>query len=359
MSAAGHVMRDYGSSVVAISNYSCLSARLIVNAIESSPTSVSSPFVIADYGCADGSQNMHVFSNIIKLARHKYGGDLPILVCHEDQQGNDFNSLFQWVLEKNSTNSYSNQHSNIFTIASATGFYSQCLPANFVDFGFSSIAVHWLSKIPTQIRGDVFHQLKKATPEEISAFKRQAAIDWDCFLLHRAKELKPGGQLVITAVSHIDTLEASHVTNMSDIWKSFVDQNIITEEEFQATNFPIRWRTVDEFKAPFEDPQSSVVKAGLRLVSITDVSVISKVDLELDKLTTDELKAFGIKAAQSTSAWSYTTFYNGLNTNRPAEQRQEIVDNLYARLADSMAQRVNLNRYNFPALAMHIEKRVT
>lgn len=45
---------------------------------------------------------------------------------------------------------------------------------------------------PTQIRGDVFHQLKKATPEEISAFKRQAAIDWDCFLLHRAKELKPG-----------------------------------------------------------------------------------------------------------------------------------------------------------------------
>jgi hypothetical protein len=46
---------------------------------------------------------------------------------------------------------------------------------------------------PTQIKGDIISQSKNATDEEISAFTRQAAIDWECFLLHRAKELKPGG----------------------------------------------------------------------------------------------------------------------------------------------------------------------
>jgi hypothetical protein len=73
-------------------------------------------------------------------------------------------------------------------------------------------------------------------------------------------------------------------------------------------------------------------------------------------VTTDELKALGAKAARSISAWSYSTFYNALNTNRPAEQRQAIVNDLYARLADSMAVPANLNRYHLQALAMHIEK---
>lgn len=75
-----------------------------------------------------------------------------------------------------------------------------------------------------------------------------------------------------------------------------------------------------------------------------------------DKLTSDELKAIGLKAARSISAWSYTTFYNGLNMNKPTEQRQAIVDELYARLADSMAQPANLRRYESPILAMRVEK---
>lgn len=352
----GHVMQEYGSRVEGLSKFSDLSLPLLVNAIESLPTSVSSPFVIADYGCADGSQNMDIFSTIIKLARRKYGDELPIVVYHEDQLGNDYNSLFKWVLEKDSTNSYACQHNNVFTMASATGFYSQCFPANFVDFGFSSLAVHWLSKLPTPIKGDFSHQLGKATDEEISAFKRQAAIDWECFLLHRARELKPGGQLIITAPSYIETLEYSQMLIMSNTWKSFVGQNIITEEEFQATNFPFHIRTVNEYKAPFEDPESSVVKAGLHLLSITDTSVISPIKLEFDMLTSDQLKAIGLKAARSVSAWGYTTFYNALDTNRPADQRQAIVDELYAKLADSMAQPANLLHYRIPALAMRVEK---
>lgn len=133
---------------------------------------------------------------------------------------------------------------------------------------------------PIQIKGDFLHQSKKATDEEISAFKRQAAIDWECFLLHRARELKPGilktlvqcyfctpiivtktrdklyqktfstrtlfsnshiecliishtvyagGQLVIASLSYLETCETSHVSVISDTWKSFADQNIIKE----------------------------------------------------------------------------------------------------------------------------------
>ena len=60
-----------------------------------------------------------------------------------------------------------------------------------MNLGFSSIAVHWLSRKPCNISDADVHLLTK-NPVEREMFRKQAESDWESFLLLRAKELSPG-----------------------------------------------------------------------------------------------------------------------------------------------------------------------
>jgi hypothetical protein len=47
----------------------------------------SGPFVVADYGTADGGTSMPLLSELLKMLTEKAGRQLPILVVYEDQVG--------------------------------------------------------------------------------------------------------------------------------------------------------------------------------------------------------------------------------------------------------------------------------
>ncbi|KAJ7385202.1 hypothetical protein OS493_017580 [Desmophyllum pertusum] len=59
---------------------------------------------------------------------------------------------------------------------------------------------------------------------------------------------------------------------MRDLWKGLVHDGLITQDEFDKTTFVNYYRTVNEFKKPFESVDSPVRKAGLTLVSIENQS---------------------------------------------------------------------------------------
>ena len=80
---------------------------------------------------------------------------------------------------------------NLFVTACGTSFYSQCLPPNYVDLGFSSTAMHWLSAKPCNITGGLHHTMIQDENEK-KLFKNQAAKDWQTILINRAKEMKTG-----------------------------------------------------------------------------------------------------------------------------------------------------------------------
>ena len=87
--------------------------------------------------------------------------------------------------------SYFTAFPNIYVAACGTQFYKQCFPSGSIHLGLCCFAIHWLSKIPCSVTGSLGHR-QSQNPEERELFSKQAAADWETFLLMRAKELSPG-----------------------------------------------------------------------------------------------------------------------------------------------------------------------
>nr|KAG5688734.1 hypothetical protein BaRGS_002058 [Batillaria attramentaria] len=98
-------------------------------------------FTIGDYGTSDGSTSMTLVRKIIEWLREKHGEELPIQVLYEDQELNDYNSLFKRLHDESS---YLHDFTNVYTMASNTNFYKQVVPNETCDVIFTSIATHWL-----------------------------------------------------------------------------------------------------------------------------------------------------------------------------------------------------------------------
>ena len=55
--------------------------------------------------------------------------------------------------------------------------------------------------------------------------------------------------------------------NFSKNWKYLEDKGIITNQEFINATFTQHYRTVEEFRSPFDDKESAISKSGLILKS--------------------------------------------------------------------------------------------
>jgi hypothetical protein len=151
------------------------------------------PVVIADYGSSQGKNSMVPMRIAISGLRHRLGPHRPIVVFHIDQPSNDFNALFE-ILDAD-RDRYVLDEPNVFPAAIGRSFYENVLPPGSVHFGWCSYAVVWLSRIPALIP-DHFIPFR-STGTLRAEFDRQGAEDWQAFLSLRARELRPGGRLVV------------------------------------------------------------------------------------------------------------------------------------------------------------------
>jgi hypothetical protein len=151
------------------------------------------PVVVADYGSSQGKNSLVPMQIAIRMLRRRLGPNRPISVIHIDQPSNDFNTLFE-VLAAD-PDRYVLDQPNVFPCAIGRSFYEYVLPPNSVHLGWCSYAAVWLSRIPTAIPGH-FIAHRGAEPVR-TEFARQAAQDWETFLSLRARELQPGGRLVV------------------------------------------------------------------------------------------------------------------------------------------------------------------
>ena len=151
------------------------------------------PIVIADYGCSQGKNSMAPMQVAIGVLRLRIGPSRPISVFHIDQPSNDFTTLFA-VLDSDPER-YAVDEPNVFPTAIGRSFYESVLPPGSVHLGWSSYAAVWLSRIPTLIPGHFFPA--HSTGAVRAEFDRQGVQDWETFLSLRAKELRPGGRLVV------------------------------------------------------------------------------------------------------------------------------------------------------------------
>ena len=149
--------------------------------------------VIADYGSSQGKNSMLPMQVAIQGLRRRAGANRAISVFHIDQPSNDFATLF--AVLGTDPDRYVLDEPLVFPAAIGRSFYENVLPPDSVHVAWSSFAAVWLSQIPTLIPGHFVVLFSTASVR--SEFERQAAKDWEAFLALRAKELRPGGRLVV------------------------------------------------------------------------------------------------------------------------------------------------------------------
>lgn len=210
----------------------------------------NAPVIVADYGSSQGKNSLAPMRFVLQNLRPRIGERRPIFVFHVDQPTNDFNSLFE-VLSTD-TERYALDHPHVFPCAIGRSFYESVLPPETVHLGWSSYAAVWLSHIPKPIP-DHFIAVC-CTGEVRAAFDRQAAQDWEFFLSLRAKELAPGGRLIVVLPGIGETGSAGfeEIFNTANaVLAEMVQEGALTAEEYTRMTIASHPRRKADLLAPF------------------------------------------------------------------------------------------------------------
>lgn len=322
----------------------------------------SSAWNFSDMGCADGGTSLDLWRNVVKHLRSKgaaSGSSPDIQIVYADQARNDFNALVKILHGLTQFDSYLDEHAGVHALHSGSSFYSPILPTDSLDLGFSATAMHWLSQKPGNIDGHV-HMVGANTADK-NVFAEQAAKDWENILTQRARELKSTGKLVLINFC-IDeqgrylgnTGGVNMFDNFNANWQSFVDDGVITSDEYLAMTLPQYYNSVDEFSAPLHQQDSAVHKAGLRLVDI-ETAVVPCPFAEDYKKHQDAEK-FAKAYIPTIRSWNESTFLGALSEQRPMEERVEIIENYYLKYQQQVAAAPDQHGMGYAHAYMTVEK---
>ncbi len=300
-----------------------------VNQLGLSPT--SERFTMADMGCADGGTSLEMVRSVLGRVRERSPA-VQSTVVYADQPGNDYNALVDILHGRTQFHSWFGEIGQAWPVFSGSSFYLQCVPDGTLDLAFSATAMHWLSTLPCRITGHV-HMVGAAGPEA-EAFSEQGRRDWETILMQRARELRPGGRMVLVNFCRDESgryLGNTGGVNMFDtfnrIWQSFLADGRISEDEYHRMTLPQYYRTMEEFSHPLVDPDSACHRAGLRLDSI-ETRIVPCPFAEQFRQD-GEVGAFADGLIPTVRTWNQSIFAAGLEPARPAEERSELIEDFY------------------------------
>jgi hypothetical protein len=203
--------------------------------------------------------------------------------------------------------------------------------------------MHWLTQLPAEIP-DALHSACTEDPAARDAFARQAASDWQQIMLLRARELRPGGQMVIAnfakdsegrflGQSFPRVKESMHHT-FSELWRE-----VAGPEVHRATNFPNEYRSLEACAAPFESTTDPVRAAGLRLVAAETALVECPFHTEWVRGEAGHnAAAHAANFVPTTRTWSNSTFVSGaVKAGVPEREAAVLTDELFARYTARVA----------------------
>ena len=210
----------------------------------------NTPVVIVDYGSSQGKNSLRPIRAAIGVLRRRLGDQSPINVVHTDLPGNDFSSLFHTL--EDDPESYLRDQPTVFASAVGRSFYNRLFPDNYVTVGWSAYSVLWPSCVPALIPGHFYST--RSTGTVLEAFNRQLAEDWRTFLSHRARELRPGGRLVILTPSRDNNgLHGTEALqdHANDVLASLVDEGFLSVAERESMVLTAHPKSLSDLMEPF------------------------------------------------------------------------------------------------------------
>jgi hypothetical protein len=253
------------------------------------------PIVIAEFGARQGKNSMHPIAQALDALGH---AEQPVVVVHTDLPDNDFSSLFNTVASD--PDSY--RRAGVFTYAVGRSFYEQLFPAGTVLLGWSATAAVWLSATPCKLPSHLFSFA--ATGAERTTWKEAATRDWASFLGHRAEELRPGGELVVSLpVAGPGYLDWMHVIEAGA--RDAVDDGVISRDVYETMVLPTYLSEIDELGATAEEIPGLAVQER-QLATAGDPAYASYREHH-------DATRYGAEAVALLRAWAEPSLMDGLN----------------------------------------------
>lgn len=336
-------------------------------------------FCIADLGCSAGPNTFVVAEAISVGVQRKYAQALPELPTPElqvffaDLPCNDFNLLFSSMppavmssnmkQEEGEKLDMINGHNDslldddgkiistahqegrrYFAAGVAGSFHTRLFPTNSLHFVYSSYSLHWLSRVPIEIKDKSSRSwngkrvfISNDGPMEVAeAYLAQFQRDFSSFLTARAQEIVKGGCMFIY-LSGRDTADPRHQGAsgvIGDIleaaFNDILSQGLIEEEKLHSFNLPFFAPCAEELIAEFEKEGSFIIKRILFLSG-----VVEKVNQQgcMDIGNMDKCQAFGKMVAKQ-----FRAILEGLVT---AHFGREIVEPLFEKFALRAADNIS------------------
>ena len=300
---------------------------LFEEAARSVPIDGAASLVIVDYGSSQGRNSMRPMRAVIDILRARAGSERPVEVVHTDLPSNDFAALFTTL--RDDPESYLAGQPGVFPSAVGRSYFEPVLPPESVHLGWSSNALHWLSRNPADTP-DHGWAIFSSSDTVREAVERQLADDWSRFLLARSSEMRPGAKLICQFMAQGPD---SHGFEWmaGEMWASVLDMvrdGLLTPDEQLHMTCPSAARSVESIEAPFVDG----LFAGL---SLDHLSVVQAPDPYWAAYCENgDAQQLGRSWANMMRAANGPSFAAGL---APGRDSSAIFDHLFGRLATRVA----------------------
>jgi hypothetical protein len=226
-------------------------------------TDSTRPVTVLDLGSSEGRNAVHLMGAIVAGLRRRT--DQPLQTIYSDLASNNFNRLFA-NLEQARRNGLA--ATGVHPSAVGGSFYGPLLPPRTVHLATCFNALQWLDRLPAVPApvGAVYRRPHPprpglaVSPEATAAFQGQAEQDLEQFLECRARELVPGGQLLLAGPGDADQVRMCDglCEVLTDACLDLVASGRLRREQYERLTLPVYFRTLAELLAPLEREGSPV-----------------------------------------------------------------------------------------------------
>jgi hypothetical protein len=312
------------------------------------------PVVVADYGASQGQNSLLPMRTVIATLRQRLAPDAPISIVHTDLPSNDFSALFTLLAE--SPDSYLRGAAEVYPGAIGRSFYQPLFPSGQVTLGYSAIAVHWLSAAPCPIPGHIWPPRAKGAVR--AAFTARARADWETFLACRARELQPGGRLVVIS-GLADAAGHSGAEGLLDlanaVLQELVAAGILPAATYQQMVLPMYYRTMEEYTAPFNTPPASGPDQSLQLIASESVALADVFWARYQ--TSGDLQAYAAAYTGFLRAFTEPTLFGSAAPTAQPQSSAQLADAFYSRVQERILAAPERVRCAWQIALLHITKR--
>jgi SAM-dependent methyltransferase len=269
------------------------SMRLVFDWIETALAAMplppaSQPFAVLDLGSSEG-RNALISMNAVVEAIRRRQADRLVQTIYSDLPSSNFNRLFLNLHEARPADRLA---AGVFPSAVAGSFYEPLMPPGSVHFALCFNALLWLDALPSVPLADFVVYRRPhpprpglhVPPETADAFARQAEGDLVRFLQCRARELRPGGKLLIVSPGDSDEqrLADGLYDALNDGCLDLVAAGRLPRQRYERFTMPLYFRTVAETLAPLER-QDSPVKGAFTVDRAENLEVPTPFLVEFDR----------------------------------------------------------------------------